>query len=112
MSQLPLFPLNVVLCPQEPLALHIFEPRYREMVSYCLETKEPFGIVLQEEAEMAVVGCTARIDRVLNRYEDVRLDILVVGEYRFRLQQVYQERAYLTADVEALRDPVERPAIK
>lgn len=110
---LPLFPLGLVLCPGEGLPLHIFEERYRELVRHCLETEEPFGIVLAEEERVARVGCTARIERVLHRYEDGRLDILVVGEERFVIEEVRQERAYLTARVAPFggpEGPVERVA--
>ncbi len=96
---LPLFPLGVVLYPGEPMPLHIFEERYREMIRYCLETEEPFGIVLAQDEDLAHVGCTARIDRVLQRYEDGRMDILTMGEERFRIEEVHQERLYLTARV-------------
>lgn len=104
---LPLFPLKVVLCPGEELPLHIFEERYREMIRYCLATEEPFGIILEREEGFADVGCTARVDRVLNRYDDGRLDILVVGEERFRLDDVHQKRLYLTATVEPIVESYE-----
>ena len=103
---LPLFPLGLVLYPGEAIPLHIFEERYRDLVRYCLETDEPFGIVCMQEDEMARVGCTARIDRVLQRYEDGRLDIVAVGEERFRIEEVTQERLYLTAQVESI-EPAE-----
>ena len=110
LRSLPLFPLGLVLYPNERLPLHIFEPRYREMVAHCEEEEAPFGIVLFDEGSMAEVGCTARIDRTLNRYEDGRLDILVRGEERFRVLSVYDERAYITADVEPISEPAQRPA--
>jgi ATP-dependent Lon protease len=107
-SSLPLFPLKLVLCPGEQLPLHIFEERYKEMIRYCLETGEPFGIVLDREDEgVADVGCTARIDRVLNRYDDGRLDILAVGGRRFRVDDVRRERLYLTATVQPFVEPFE-----
>ena len=56
---LPLFPLQVVLFPGEPLPLHIFEPRYREMVGQAIEQKSDFGVILAEESEISSVGCTA-----------------------------------------------------
>ena len=96
---LPLFPLGIVLYPGEAVPLHIFEERYRELVRYCLETEDPFGIVLTQDEKLASVGCTARIDRIIERYEDGRLDILVVGEERFRIEVVKRERLYLTAQV-------------
>lgn len=114
---LPLFPLGLVLYPGETVPLHIFEERYRDLVRYCLETKDPFGIVWQEEDELARVGCTARIERVLQRYEDGRMDIIVVGEERFQIEEVKQERLYLTAQVatyepmEGIVDPSERERV-
>ena len=103
---LPLFPLGLVLYPGEAIPLHIFEERYRDLVRYCLETDEPFGIVWVEEEELARVGCTARIERVLERYEDGRMDIVAVGEERFSIEEVQQERLYLTAQV-ASYEPME-----
>lgn len=102
---LPLFPLGLVLYPHERLPLHIFEQRYRELTQYCLENEVPFGIVLFEEGEMAHTGSTARIQDVINRYEDGRLDILVEGEQRFRLGQLYSQKSYITADVEIVEEP-------
>ena len=58
---LPLFPLDVVLFPGTPLPLHVFEPRYKELLSECLEQKKTFGIVRAEEEGLADVGCTAEI---------------------------------------------------
>jgi len=100
-DDLPLFPLGIVLYPGETVPLHIFEYRYREMVRYCMETNEPFGVVLTEEDRMASVGCTATIDRVLRRYDDGRIDILARGLERFRIEEVRQVRAYLTASVDS-----------
>ena len=98
---LPLFPLNLVLFPGEAIPLHIFEERYRDLVRYCLENDDAFGIVLADDDELAKVGCAARIDRVLQRYEDGRLDIIAVGEERFEIHEVNQERSYLTARVDS-----------
>lgn len=101
---LPLFPLGLVLYPHERLPLHIFEQRYKELTRYCLEHDAPFGIVLFDEGEMARTGSTARIREVLNRYEDGRMDILVEGEQRFRLGQLYSRKSYITADVELMEE--------
>lgn len=100
-NRLPLFPLGIVLYPGEPVPLHIFEPRYREMVRVCLEEDLPFGIVHVTEKALAEVGCTARIRRVLTRYDDGRLDIVALGEIRFRIVEVHRDRPYLTAAVAA-----------
>ncbi|HET6569688.1 MAG TPA: LON peptidase substrate-binding domain-containing protein [Rhodothermales bacterium] len=107
-ENLPLFLLGVVLYPTERLPLHIFEPRYKEMVDYCLNEDRPFGVVYFNDGKLAQVGCTARISRVVKRYEDGKLDILVTGETRFRLINVHDTFSYLTADA----DPIVEPRMK
>lgn len=106
---LPLFPLEVVLYPGEHLPLHIFEERYKEMIGHCLAEDDAFGVLLSEDSNMAEVGCTARVERIIERYEDGQMDLLARGEERFRLLQLYQKESYLTADVEKLEEP-DRPA--
>lgn len=103
--RLPLFPLGIVLLPQEPVPLHIFEPRYKEMIGRCLAEDIPFGILYASETALAEVGCTARVRRVITRYADGRMDIVVVGEKRFRTLAIHRDRAYLTADVEDVPEP-------
>lgn len=101
---LPLFPLGLVLLPGEPVPLHIFEPRYREMVKVCLDEDGPFGIIYASEEGLAEIGCTARIRKVVQRYQDGRLDIVAVGEERFRLEGVNRNLSYLTAHVTWMED--------
>ena len=103
-ERLPLFPLGVVLLPGEPVPLHIFEPRYKEMVRVCIDGDRPFGVVYASEARLAEVGCTATIERVAARYDDGRLDVVAVGEARFRVAAIHRDRPYLTADVEPVTD--------
>ena len=102
--RLPLFPLGVVLYPSELMPLHIYESRYRTMTARCLDEDAPFGVLCTEDGKMAEVGCTARISRVLQRYTDGRLDILVSGGQRFEVLALYDNRAYLTGDVHYLED--------
>src|SRR6266403_6089970 len=83
-ERIPLFPLNVVLLPGAELPLHIFEPRYRQMVKDCLEEKSEFGMVLSLDKGVARVGCTAEIVQVAKRYPDGRMDILTIGRAPFR----------------------------
>jgi ATP-dependent Lon protease len=101
---LPLFPLGLVLYPEERLPLHIFEERYKEMARECIANDRPFGVILYEEGKMADVGCTAQIVEITKEYEDGRLDIVVVGEERFRVSDVRQERVFLTVDAETVED--------
>lgn len=104
-ERIPLFPLGLVLYPTERLPLHIFEPRYKEMVEYCLREDRPFGLVYFNGTKLAQVGCTARITRVVKRYADGKLDILVVGETRFRMTGIYDKHSYLTADADPIVEP-------
>ena len=87
--RLPLFPLNVVLLPGADLPLHIFEPRYRQMVRECLDTQTQFGMLLALPNGIAGTGCTAEILEVTKRYPDGRCDILTVGRFEM------PSRAYL-----------------
>ncbi len=103
---MPLFPLQTVLFPGMMMPLHIFEPRYLEMVERCLEEQIPFGVVLIRRgkevggpAEPYSVGTAARITKV-KRHPDGRMDIVVAGTQRFRIQELdAHSRAYLTAQV-------------
>lgn len=107
-DSLPLFPLGLVLYPNEHMPLHIFEERYKDLTRYCLNHDVPFGIVLVDDGAIASVGTTARIQDITNRYEDGRLDVLVLGEERFAIDEVYDEKSYYTADV-TLRPDDESP---
>ena len=106
---LPLFPLELVLLPEESLPLHIFEERYKQMISDCLDAEvgsgpQQFGIVMSKNEEINSIGCSARVVKVLRRYEDGRLDILTQGVRRFEVFLTNDEKAYLRAGVEFFDD--------
>lgn len=108
--EIPLFPLQVVLFPGGVLPLHIFEPRYREMVTYCLDTDSEFGVVLINEgtetggaAGPYRVGTATRILDV-SHLPDGRMNIVTAGEYRFEILDVQDELPYLVAQVRLLDD--------
>jgi Lon protease-like protein len=103
-SLLPIFPLDLVLLPGTPLPLHIFEPRYKEMIAECLERNQVFGVVRAKEGGIADFGCTAEIVTVTKKYDDGRMDIVTQGRDRFEVVQVSQERSFLQAEVLYLRD--------
>ena len=103
-ERIPLFPLNVVLLPGADLPLHIFEPRYRQMVKTCLEEKSEFGMLLSLPNGVARVGCTAEIRAVVNRYDDGRMDILTVGRAPFRVLEVFPEAPLLEGHIDYLED--------
>jgi Lon protease-like protein len=103
-ERIPLFPLNVVLLPGAPLPLHIFEPRYKEMVNECLKEKSEFGMLLAMPKGVARVGCTAEIVEVVKRYPDGRMDILTVGRMPFRVVELFEENPLLEGQVDYLED--------
>ena len=103
-SLLPLFPLDLVLLPGTSLPLHVFEPRYREMMAECLAQKKPFGVVRAKDEGIAEIGCTAEIVKVTKEYSDGRSDILTRGGRRFEVMGINQERAFLQAEVFFLQD--------
>ncbi len=101
---LPLFPLDVVLFPGTPLPLHIFEPRYKEMIAECLAQHRDFGVVRAVEQGLAEIGCTAEIITVVKEYPDGRLDIVTEGRQRFELVRLNQERPFLRAEILMIDD--------
>ena len=104
---LPLFPLSLVLVPGMPLPLHIFDDRYKEMMADVIPEGREFGIVLAKEDGIVNVGCTAKVQKVLKRYPDGRLDVLAGGQRRFRIESLDEEKSYLQAEVEYFDDDEE-----
>ena len=96
---IPLFPLGVVLLPEMPLPLHIFEERYKLMIGECLEDDREFGIVYFDGTQVKNVGCTARILKVMRRYDDGKIDIMTIGEKRFYIREIHETKAYLEATI-------------
>ncbi len=108
--EIPIFPLHAVLFPHSRLQLHIFEPRYRQMVSQCIASGGYFGVALirfgdesGETAEPYLVGTMVRIVDV-HSYTDGRFDINVLGLSRFRIRSLDESRPYLVAKIEALEE--------
>ena len=107
---LPLFPLPLVLFPGAPLPLHIFEPRYRQMLSDCVERDSRFGIVFrpeevgETELEAGRVGCVAEVDDA-HTLPDGRSNIVVHGVRRFSLQRfVASPTPYYVGEVAEYED--------
>jgi Lon protease-like protein len=107
-NKIPLFPLGVVLFPDVPLPLHIFEERYQLMIGECLENDTVFGVALYSDGKISPTGCTAKIVNVLKKYDDGRMDILAQGVKRFVIENIIEEKPYLQADVQFLPDKVEQ----
>src|SRR5262249_40181090 len=109
-DDLPLFPLGIVLLPDEVLPLHIFEPRYRELVARCLDGTEPFCIVLADDDGVRSTGCLAQGIEVLERFPDGRLNIAVTGGEPVAIDAIDADaHTYLSAAAHTLPDEPEAP---
>jgi Lon protease-like protein len=102
--KISLFPLDVVLFPDAALPLHIFEDRYKKMIGECLASRTCFGVVRAQQEGLAVIGTTAQIAHVMQRYDDGRLDILCQGEARFEIEMLENAREFLEAEVHFFED--------
>jgi Lon protease-like protein len=105
-AELPIFELPVVLLPGELLPLHIFEERYKRMISHCVDTEEPFGVVFHdEEGGARRIGCEARVEQVLEEFDDGRMNIVVSGERPFRVLDRFEAPEYPAGEVEPIEAP-------
>ena len=104
LERFPLFPLGLVLIPHELVPLHIFEERYKLMIGECIEEEREFGIVWLSDDGLKEIGCSARISKVLERFEDGRMNVLVEGSSPFRLLRRIEDHPYPAGDVELLED--------
>jgi Lon protease-like protein len=113
----PLFPLGIVALPGEGVPLHIFEQRYRTMIERCLAgepgtLERSFGIMWLADDELKPVGCSCELERVLERMDDGRLNILARGRTPFRLLERQEDLPYPAGEVEFLDDPDEEPDLE
>jgi Lon protease-like protein len=94
----------MVLLPTEVVPLHIFEPRYRELIGECLEQDTSFGLVFADDQGLAPIGTYASVTHVLEQFEDGRLNIVIEGRDRFRLAALTEGRSFQTGEVEPFED--------
>jgi Lon protease-like protein len=110
-DRLPLFPLGLVLLPEEVVPLHIFEDRYKLMIGECLDSGAEFGIIWMSDDGLKDVGCTARVTQLLERMDDGRMNILVQGAEPFRLLRRIEDMPYPAGDVELLDEDEEEDEV-
>ena len=101
---LPLFPIEIVLLPNERLPLRVFEPRYRTMIAAAGARETEFGLVLDSDGKPAAAGCAARAVRVTEGYAAGRFDIEVRGTRRFRILSLDRSEEVLQGVVEYFED--------
>lgn len=101
-DRFPLFPLGLVLLPEEVVPLHIFEERYKQMIGECIEQEREFGIVWLSDDGLKEIGCTAQIAQLLEQMEDGRMNVLVRGSMPFRLMRRIEDLPYPAGEIELL----------
>jgi Lon protease-like protein len=102
--EIGLFPLELVLMPSEQVPLHIFEPRYRELIGECLTEGREFGLLLEDGEGRREVGTRAGVIEVLEVFDDGRMNVVVEGRERFRVLEDTGGRSFPTGEVEAIDD--------
>jgi Lon protease-like protein len=107
--EIGLFPLALVLTPTERVPLHIFEPRYKELIGECVAEGEPFGLLLEDDTGRRDVGTLAEVREVAHVFDDGRMNILIEGGQRFRITEWTDGRAFPTAEIEPLEDDEAAP---
>lgn len=108
-TDFPLFPLQLVALPTELLPLHIFEERYKKMIDECLATNREFGIVWMADDGLRDIGCACRIERVIERSEDGRINLIARGTRPLRVLERQRHLAYPAGLIELLQDTPEEP---
>jgi Lon protease-like protein len=109
-DEIGLFPLNLVLVPGEQAPLHIFEPRYRELIAECLDFGADFGLVLEDDEGMRDVGVRCAVVEVTDRFPDGRLNVVVEARERFQLLGLTEGRDFQTGEVEDVPDEADDPS--
>ncbi len=87
----PVFPLSLVVYPGEKLHLHIFEPKYKQLINYCIENKKPFGIPAVLNHSLSELGSIVEITEVSRTYEDGSMDIKTKGIGVFKILELIKE---------------------
>jgi len=108
--KLPLFPLNLVLLPSEEITLHIFEDKYKEMITNCINDNEDFGIILKSMKRKSTIGCTAQIIDVIFQDNNSEYDILIRGGSRFAvIKSKPNNKNLLYGDISILNEENNKP---
>lgn len=102
---LPLFPLDLVVFPGENLNLHIFEPRYRQLINECDSQGITFGITPLIDKRLVNIGTEIKLLKIAKKYEDGKMDIRTKGVGLFKINKFYRiapNKLYAGADIESI----------
>jgi Lon protease-like protein len=108
-AEIGLFPLELVLVPTERVPLHIFEPRYRELIGECVDEDREFGLIFEDGDGMRTVGTSTGVVEVVHRFDDGRMNVVAEGRTRFRVVELTEGRSFFTAEVEPYEDEEDEP---
>lgn len=100
---LPLFPLKLVVYPRESLNLHVFEPRYKQLIRECEQNAVTFGITAFINNKIMDYGTEIKLEKIVKRHENGELDIITKGIGVFKIKTFYEEapnKLYGGADIE------------
>lgn len=104
-----LFPLNIVLFPESIYPLHIFEDRYKKLLSECSEKDKEFGVVYANGNNILSIGCTAKVHKLIKKYDDGKMDLNVIGRSKYLINDIEEhEDGLLVGDVKILDDMDEK----
>lgn len=104
-SILPLFPLQLVVFPGEQLNLHIFEPRYKQLIIECEKEGRSFGIPYVEDNKPKLIGTEVELVAIKKTYPDGKMDVSTLGKGKFKIQNFYkrlENRLYPGGEIERL----------
>jgi len=99
---IPIFPLSIVVYPGEQVNLHIFEPRYKQLIKECFSDAKPFGIPPVINEKIGELGTLVKVQEIVKTYDNEEMDIRIKGISAFRILEVIKripERLYSGAIV-------------
>ena len=102
--RITLFPINISILPDELVPLHIFEDRYKNMVSDSLNNNKEFGIIYKKDKEIKNIGCSVFIKKVYQKYDDGKYDILVQGKDRFEIKSLFKKNNLWVGEIEFINE--------
>jgi Lon protease-like protein len=108
-TDFPLFPLALVALPGELVPLHIFEERYKTMMAECMDSGGEFGIVWMSDDGLREIGCACTIERVLERMDDGRINLVARGTRPFRVLERQSHLPYPAGLIEFVEDQTDEP---
>ncbi len=88
---IPIFPLGIVVYPGELVNLHIFEPRYRQLIKDCFDAKKQFGIPTVLNNKVSEMGTLVQVNEITTTYDDGRMDIKTEGLQTFKILEIVRE---------------------